>query len=300
LAGVEQQALRRAALIAAQRIEGVQQLELRLERTVAAAAQTLRLRLGLTDPFGRTRLQVPAPALHLPLDGRGHDTEPEQLVESPRSELASKRGAIGRHEDRSDLAPVALDRDVDDVGCARSLDRDVAVREQRFDLTLGQRLGAQVAAFRGSGGGRSVVVAVDHDGRLAASDDQRRRMSFVDGAVHAGVELVNRAVEARRDATAATDRVTDHEALDSETREERIEHVALGALVAESRAPVPVRAVGLEHRVAVGRIELPGRFLQSRCVGLLRSARGQPLLRKLRPGMELVAWLDQAGRRERR
>ena len=83
---IEQQRFGRAAFIADQRVERVDQLELRLGTAPAAAAQRMLLHFGLRDPLERASLQHAALALHLALDRHRHDSEAQPAVEP-----------IGRH-----------------------------------------------------------------------------------------------------------------------------------------------------------------------------------------------------------
>ena len=111
-------ALGRAALVADQRVERVDELELRLERTPAAAAQRLALHVGLRHRTCRSRLQRAALPLHLALDGGRDDAEAEQPVEPVSRDFLAIAASLPATKHGGDLLAAVLDRDEQASGTA--------------------------------------------------------------------------------------------------------------------------------------------------------------------------------------
>ena len=114
-------------------------------------------------------------------------------------------------------------------------------------------------------------------------------------AIHAGVELDDAAIEARDRAGIAGRRMADHQPCDAELLQQRQQHVGFGRLVAQRSAAVPVGTVLREQDAVGGRVEALDRVGQRRIrrAAVRSRSGGQAIPRELRPGVVLVARLQQ-------
>ncbi len=294
---VEQQCLGRAAFVAQQRVERIDDLELGIHVAPAAASQRLFLHFFLRHPLEGTRLQHATLALHLAQRGRRHHAEPELPVERKSRHLFAGGCVVAHLEHGRYALATVTDAHRQLIRRARRVDGDHAFAHRGEDGTVVQFVGCDEQALWLER--RGVRFAGIADAEAVGLHEQCGCASLVRGTIHARVELHDAPVEARGGTQVARRRVADHEPRDAKLLQQGQQHIGFRHLAAQRRSAVPVGAVGGQQVAGRGLLEATDRIRQ-RAIGRATVGGGRrrqcrkPLLRQLRSGAELVSGLQQA------